>query len=50
MAARSSGGSSYAGLLTRGLVRTEQDEAIRSQLEKTLQTVEAAIARKRLGI
>ena len=39
----------YAELLQRGLPRIEQDEAILSLMDKTLVTVEAAIAKGKLG-
>ena len=38
----------YADLLARGLPKTEQDEALNGLMEKTIHTVQAAIARGKL--
>jgi hypothetical protein len=40
---------SYDDLLARKLPRLEQDEAVRALMEKTLHTVQAAIAKGKLG-
>ncbi len=40
---------SYAELLEKGLPRTEQDQALRQQMEKTILTVEAAIGKGKIG-
>ncbi len=40
---------SYADLLQQGLGKVEQDQALRSKMEKTLLTVEAAIAKGKIG-
>jgi len=40
---------SYADVLARKLSREDQDEALRSLMEKTLQTVQAAIAKGKLA-
>lgn len=39
----------YAEVLQRGLPKTEQDDELRSLMEKTLHTVQAAIARGKLA-
>jgi hypothetical protein len=39
----------YDEIVARGLPKTEQDEALAALMEKTLITVEAAIAKGRLG-
>jgi hypothetical protein len=39
---------SYADVLERKLPRSDQDDAVRSSMEKALHTVEAAIARGKL--
>jgi hypothetical protein len=39
----------YQELVDKGLPRLEQDEELRSLMEKTLQTVQAAIAKGKLG-
>ncbi len=39
---------SYQDILAQGLARAEQDEAIRSSMEKMLHTVATAIARGKL--
>lgn len=39
----------YAEILQRGLPKIEQDDAILSLMDKTLVTVEAAIAKGKLG-
>jgi hypothetical protein len=39
---------SYAEVLARQLPRTDQDEALRSLMERTLHTVQAAIAKGKL--
>ena len=39
---------SYAETLAEGLPKAEQDEAVRTAMEKALHTVEAAIARGKL--
>ena len=41
---------SYSDIVARGLPKLELEEALRSALEKTLQTVEAAIVRGKLEI
>jgi hypothetical protein len=40
---------SYADTLAKGLPKAEQDEAVSGAMEKTLHTVEAAIARGKLS-
>jgi hypothetical protein len=40
---------SYADLVGKNLGRLEQDDALRSQMEKTLQTVRAAIVKGKLA-
>jgi len=40
---------SYADLLEKSLGRLEQDEALRAQMEKMLQTVRAAIVKGKLA-
>ena len=39
---------SYADLVAKGLPKTEQDEALNGLMEKTIHTVQAAIARGKL--
>lgn len=39
----------YTEVLQRNLPRAEQDEALRALMEKTMQTVQAAIAKGKLG-
>jgi hypothetical protein len=39
----------YADVLAQGMQRLEQDEALRALMEKTLHTVQAAIAKGKLG-
>ena len=39
----------YADVLAQKLPRLDQDEALRSLMEKTLHTVQAAIAKGKLG-
>jgi hypothetical protein len=39
----------YAEVLAQKLPREEQDEALRALMEKTLHTVQAAIAKGKLG-
>ena len=39
----------YAEILQKNLPRTEQDESLRALMEKTLQTVQAAIAKGKLA-
>jgi hypothetical protein len=39
----------YAEIVARALPRLEQDEALRSLMEKTLHTVQAAIAKGKLA-
>jgi len=39
----------YDEILKRGLRKIEQEEALRSLMEKSLQTLQAAIAKGRLG-
>jgi hypothetical protein len=39
----------YADVLEQKLARTEQDETLRSLMEKTVHTVEAAISKGKLG-
>jgi hypothetical protein len=39
----------YAETLVKTLPKLELEEAVRSQMEKTLQTVQAAIAKGKLG-
>jgi hypothetical protein len=38
----------YADIVARGLPRLEQDDALRAMMEKTLHTVQAAIAKGKL--
>ena len=40
---------SYSGLISQKLPKLEFEEAVRGQMEKTLQTVQAAIAKGKLG-
>ena len=40
---------SYEDLLQQGLSKVEQDQALRTKMEKTLLTVEAAIAKGKIG-
>jgi hypothetical protein len=39
----------YADVLAKGLPRLEQEEALRALMEKTLQTVQAAIVKGKLA-
>ena len=39
----------YDDLLEQGLAKAEQEQALRTKMEKTLRTVEAAIAKGKLG-
>jgi len=39
----------YAEIVQKGLPKTEQEEALRSLMDKTLQTVQAAIAKGKLA-
>ena len=39
----------YADIVARGLPKTELEEAVRVAMEKTIQTVQAAIAKGKLG-
>lgn len=40
---------SYGDLLQQGLGKVEQEQTLRSKMEKTLLTVEAAIAKGKIG-
>jgi hypothetical protein len=39
----------YADVVARGLPKAELEEAVRAAMEKTIQTVQAAIAKGKLG-